>query len=508
MQEKFLQNLFFEIKKYLNLKSYLFTVFLFVAYTGINGVFLKYLENNFGFYYTGNYSFYSEKFVIVIFLILIYKVIFKEKILLNGKNIGKFLLNNIVILGILIYLSGYINKIVNSLEQDGYLSYTLFQLNLLKFFLQLKESFVMLVIFSGVLVFIGRKNISIFEGIEIFCKSIGKFFTLIFFWLFTLMFSHLSYYMRNFNDYISDRFLINKVLFVIDLLIKSYFIHVCFIIALVIFKNYFVKNIENNEVENLEAENVTALAFENTFEILKKFYGKICGVYILAGIIGIGLGVAVAQVFSSLILAFIFIIGITNLVEIFVIKTCFKFMNISTEKLNFSKFIKIYGGTIFLLIVNFIVISMIFMIIKTERVMIYLDFYENVRVNLKNFIITIISLFSFYFIFVAHSFQVMFILKESEINEKKESSLKNGLQFMSKIFSWKFAVIVAGINLLRIYATKSIENFKTYLQFYPDTTPFLTNLIVSLFTLFIIFLITQSFLLFIVNYFIEKVKLK
>lgn len=514
----YFSNLFSDVKKHINLKGYFFVVFLFILYVEGGNRISKYIENISYFYYSGKYFFYTEQFMLLIFLILIYKFIFKEKISLSGKNTTKFLINNIIILGVLIYLSGYINKLVNgklinALENTGY--FKLFQLNLFQFLLSLKDCFIMLAIFSGVLVFIGRKNICVFEGIKIFYKSVGIFFTFIFFWLFNSMHSNMSFYMRNFSDFTKNTMTIEKILLIFNLLIEVYFIYVCFIIALAVFKNYFA---ENRKIEN--SETAMSLAFEKTLDILKKnkikFYGKIFGAYILGGITVVAgilifyslmskqrFYISTTQIYFYIILFLFFAIVVTNLLEVFIIKICFKFMNVNTEKLDFSKFKKIFGGTILMLIISSVITSGITVMIEQS---IYLSFYTNLKNALENFTTVIITLFSFFLIFVTRYFQIMFLIYEEKDEYKKQSSLKKGFNLMFKFFSWKFALIVMGINLLSSYIVKAIENFKNNLVFYPDTIIYLMKFMTTLTTIFIIFLTTQIFLLFIVNYFIEEKK--
>ena len=181
------------------------------------------------------------------------------------------------------------------------------------------------------------------------------------------------------------------------------------------------------------------------------------------------------------------ILGIAAAVQIFITKFCFKFMGDFTEKINFSKFMKIYGCTVIVTIFTFIAGTILESIIS----IISEDNYATVIFSngINGFIV--------FYVGVIQTLMIAFILKNQKGIIKK--SFKESLKF----FSLKFIFILFGIYNLAgmiMRALEKIRNSYDYELMLRGVVHFPSHIIVFL----AVFIFLHTMILAVVIYVIEE----
>lgn len=442
MEKGLLKNIFLDTKNNLNLKGYLLTVFS----TAIFSI-LPY------YFFIKTSDIKIEKigidfWSVMLSVIFIWTFIFKGKVSYDKKNILRFIINNILILGALIFIDGAVIEKLSILINTAFSERNIIFLMISYFLIRVKDIFIFFTAVSGILALIGNEKISFIESGKIFKNSIGKLFTFLFFWVFYTIYAasclDLTWFIFNIS-YI-EHINLNEIFVYIGVFLNIYIFYFILVFVLSVFKNYLEKP---EDKENAEEITLPAV-FEKTINALKgrkfKFYGTVAGIYLLcgAGVTAVVYLAIISGLFSFILIVFAVILGIAAAIQIFITKFCFKFMGDFTEKINFSKFMKIYGCSVIVTILTFIagiILESILSIISEDNYAAVI--FSN---GINGFIV--------FYAGVIQTFMTAFILKNQKGIIKK--SFKESLKF----FSLKFIFVLFGIYNLTGMIMKALEKIR------------------------------------------------
>lgn len=443
MEKGLLKNIFLDTKNNLNLKGYLLTVFSTVIFS-----ILPY------YFFIKTSDIKIEKigidfWSVMLSVIFVWTFIFKGKVSSDKKNILRFITNNILILGALIFIDGAVIEKLSVLINTAFSERNIIFLMISYFLIRVKDVFIFFTAVSGILALIGNEKISFIESGKIFKNSIGKLFTFLFFWVFYTIYAagciDLTWFIFNIS-YI-EHINLNEIFVYIGVFLNIYIFYFILVFVLSVFKNY----LEKPEDEENAGEKITLPAvFEKTINALKgrkfKFYGTIAGIYLLcgAGVTAVVYLAIISGLFSFILIVFAVILGIATAIQIFITKFCFKFMGDFTEKINFSKFMKIYGCAVIVTILTFIV----GIILESILSIISEDNYAAVIFSngINGFIV--------FYAGVIQTLMTAFILKNQKGIIKK--SFKESLKF----FSLKFIFVLFGIYNLTGMIMRALEKIR------------------------------------------------
>ena len=443
MEKGLLKNIFLDTKNNLNLKGYLLTVFSIVIFS-----ILPY------YFFIKTSDIKIEKigidfWSVMLSVIFVWTFIFKGKVSSDKKNILRFIINNILILGALIFIDGAVIEKLSVLINTAFSERNIIFLMISYFLIRVKDVFIFFTAVSGILALIGNEKISFIESGKIFKNSIGKLFTFLFFWVFYTIYAagciDLTWFIFNIS-YI-EHINLNEIFVYIGVFLNIYIFYFILVFVLSVFKNY----LEKPEDEENAGEKITLPAvFEKTINALKgrkfKFYGTIAGIYLLcgAGVTAVVYLAIISGLFSFILIVFAVILGIAAAIQIFITKFCFKFMGDFTEKINFSKFMKIYGCAVIVTILTFIagiILESILSIISEDNYAAVI--FSN---GINGFIV--------FYAGVIQTLMTAFILKNQKGIIKK--SFKESLKF----FSLKFIFVLFGIYNLTGMIMRALEKIR------------------------------------------------
>ena len=382
-------------------------------------------------------------------VIFVWTFSFKGKVSSDKKNILRFITNNILILGALIFIDGAVIEKLSILINTAFSERNIIFLMISYFLIRVKDIFIFFTAVSGILALIGNEKISFIESGKIFKNSIGKLFTFLFFWVFYTIYAagciDLTWFIFNIS-YI-EHINLNEIFVYIGVFLNIYIFYFILVFVLSVFKNY----LEKPEDEENAGEKITLPAvFEKTINALKgrkfKFYGTIAGIYLLcgAGVTAVVYLAIISGLFSFILAVFAVILGIAAAIQIFITKFCFKFMGDFTEKINFSKFMKIYGCAVIVTILTFIagiILENILSIISEDNYAAVI--FSN---GINGFIV--------FYAGVIQTLMTAFILKNQKGIIKK--SFKESLKF----FSLKFIFVLFGIYNLTGMIMRALEKIR------------------------------------------------
>ena len=443
MEKGLLKNIFLDTKNNLNLKGYLLTVFSTVIFS-----ILPY------YFFIKTSDIKIEKigidfWSVMLSVIFVWTFIFKGNVSSDKKNILRFITNNILILGALIFIDGAVIEKLSVLINTAFSERNIIFLMISYFLIRVKDIFIFFTAVSGILALIGNEKISFIESGKIFKNSIGKLFTFLFFWVFYTIYAagciDLTWFIFNIS-YI-EHINLNEIFVYIGVFLNIYIFYFILVFVLSVFKNY----LEKPEDEENAGEKITLPAvFEKTINALKgrkfKFYGTIAGIYLLcgAGVTAVVYLAIISGLFSFILAVFAVILGIAAAIQIFITKFCFKFMGDFTEKINFSKFMKIYGCAVIVTILTFIagiILESILSIISEDNYAAVI--FSN---GINGFIV--------FYAGVIQTLMTAFILKNQKGIIKK--SFKESLKF----FSLKFIFVLFGIYNLTGMIMRALEKIR------------------------------------------------
>lgn len=443
MEKGLLKNIFLDTKNNLNLKGYLLTVFSTVIFS-----ILPY------YFFIKTSDIKIEKigidfWSVMLSVIFVWTFIFKGKVSSDKKNILRFIINNILILGALIFIDGAVIEKLSVLINTAFSERNIIFLMISYFLIRVKDVFIFFTAVSGILALIGNEKISFIESGKIFKNSIGKLFTFLFFWVFYTIYAagciDLTWFIFNIS-YI-EHINLNEIFVYIGVFLNIYIFYFILVFVLSVFKNY----LEKPEDEENAGEKITLPAvFEKTINALKgrkfKFYGTVAGIYLLcgAGVTAVVYLAIISGLFSFILIVFAIILGIAAAIQIFITKFCFKFMGDFTEKINFSKFMKIYGCAVIVTILTFIagiILESILSIISEDNYAAVI--FSN---GINGFIV--------FYAGVIQTLMTAFILKNQKGIIKK--SFKESLKF----FSLKFIFVLFGIYNLTGMIMRALEKIR------------------------------------------------
>lgn len=443
MEKGLLKNIFLDTKNNLNLKGYLLTVFSTVIFS-----ILPY------YFFIKTSDIKIEKigidfWSVMLSVIFVWTFIFKGKVSSDKKNILRFITNNILILGALIFIDGAVIEKLSVLINTAFSERNIIFLMISYFLIRVKDIFIFFTAVSGILALIGNEKISFIESGKIFKNSIGKLFTFLFFWVFYTIYAagciDLTWFIFNIS-YI-EHINLNEIFVYIGVFLNIYIFYFILVFVLSVFKNY----LEKPEDEENAGEKITLPAvFEKTINALKgrkfKFYGTIAGIYLLcgAGVTAVVYLAIISGLFSFILIVFAVILGIAAAIQIFITKFCFKFMGDFTEKINFSKFMKMYGCAVIVTILTFIagiILESILSIISEDNYAAVI--FSN---GINGFIV--------FYAGVIQTLMTAFILKNQKGIIKK--SFKESLKF----FSLKFIFVLFGIYNLTGMIMRALEKIR------------------------------------------------
>ena len=443
MEKGLLKNIFLDTKNNLNLKGYLLTVFSTVIFS-----ILPY------YFFIKTSDIKIEKigidfWSVMLSVIFVWTFIFKGNVSSDKKNILRFITNNILILGALIFIDGAVIEKLSILINTAFSERNIIFLMISYFLIRVKDTFIFFTAVSGILALIGNEKISFIESGKIFKNSIGKLFTFLFFWVFYTIYAagciDLTWFIFNIS-YI-EHINLNEIFVYIGVFLNIYIFYFILVFVLSVFKNY----LEKPEDEENAGEKITLPAvFEKTINALKgrkfKFYGTIAGIYLLcgAGVTAVVYLAIISGLFSFILAVFAVILGIAAAIQIFITKFCFKFMGDFTEKINFSKFMKIYGCAVIVTILTFIagiILESILSIISEDNYAAVI--FSN---GINGFIV--------FYAGVIQTLMTAFILKNQKGIIKK--SFKESLKF----FSLKFIFVLFGIYNLTGMIMRALEKIR------------------------------------------------
>ncbi len=443
MEKGLLKNIFLDTKNNMNLKGYLLTVFSTVIFS-----ILPY------YFFIKTSDIKIEKigidfWSVMLSVIFVWTFIFKGKVSSDKKNILRFITNNILILGALIFIDGAVIEKLSVLINTAFSERNIIFLMISYFLIRVKDTFIFFTAVSGILALIGNEKISFIESGKIFKNSIGKLFTFLFFWVFYTIYAagciDLTWFIFNIS-YI-EHINLNEIFVYIGVFLNIYIFYFILVFVLSVFKNY----LEKPEDEENAGEKITLPAvFEKTINALKgrkfKFYGTIAGIYLLcgAGVTAVVYLAIISGLFSFILIVFAVILGIAAAIQIFITKFCFKFMEDFTEKINFSKFMKIYGCAVIVTILTFIagiILESILSIISEDNYAAVI--FSN---GINGFIV--------FYAGVIQTLMTAFILK----NQK--GIIKKSFKESFKFFSLKFIFVLFGIYNLTGMIMRALEKIR------------------------------------------------
>lgn len=443
MEKGLLKNIFLDTKNNLNLKGYLLTVFSTVIFS-----ILPY------YFFIKTSDIKIEKigidfWSVMLSVIFVWTFIFKGNVSSDKKNILRFITNNILILGALIFIDGAVIEKLSILINTAFSERNIIFLMISYFLIRVKDIFIFFTAVSGILALIGNEKISFIESGKIFKNSIGKLFTFLFFWVFYTIYAagciDLTWFIFNIS-YI-EHINLNEIFVYIGVFLNIYIFYFILVFVLSVFKNY----LEKPEDEENAGEKITLPAvFEKTINALKgrkfKFYGTIAGIYLLcgAGVTAVVYLAIISGLFSFILIVFAVILGIVAAIQIFITKFCFKFMEDFTEKINFSKFMKIYGCAVIVTILTFIagiILESILSIISEDNYAAVI--FSN---GINGFIV--------FYAGVIQTLMTAFILK----NQK--GIIKKSFKESFKFFSLKFIFVLFGIYNLTGMIMRALEKIR------------------------------------------------
>lgn len=443
MEKGLLKNIFLDTKNNLNLKGYLLTVFSTVIFS-----ILPY------YFFIKTSDIKIEKigidfWSVMLSVIFVWTFIFKGKVSSDKKNILRFITNNILILGALIFIDGAVIEKLSVLINTAFSERNIIFLMISYFLIRVKDIFIFFTAVSGILALIGNEKISFIESGKIFKNSIGKLFTFLFFWVFYTIYAagciDLTWFIFNIS-YI-EHINLNEIFVYIGVFLNIYIFYFILVFVLSVFKNYLEKP---EDEENAEEEITLPAVFEKTINALKgrkfKFYGTIAGIYLLcgAGVMVVVYLAIISGLFSFILIVFAVILGIAAAIQIFITKFCFKFMGDFTEKINFSKFMKIYGCAVIVTILTFIagiILESILSIISEDNYAAVI--FSN---GINGFIV--------FYAGVIQTLMTAFILK----NQK--GIIKKSFKESFKFFSLKFIFVLFGIYNLTGMIMRALEKIR------------------------------------------------
>ena len=443
MEKGLLKNIFLDTKNNLNLKGYLLTVFSTVIFS-----ILPY------YFFIKTSDIKIEKigidfWSVMLSVIFVWTFIFKGKVSSDKKNILRFITNNILILGALIFIDGAVIEKLSVLINTAFSERNIIFLMISYFLIRVKDIFIFFTAVSGILALIGNEKISFIESGKIFKNSIGKLFTFLFFWVFYTIYAagciDLTWFIFNIS-YI-EHINLNEIFVYIGVFLNIYIFYFILVFVLSVFKNYLEKP---EDEENAEEKITLPAVFEKTINALKgrkfKFYGTVAGIYLLcgAGVTAVVYLAIISGLFSFILIVFAVILGIAAAIQIFITKFCFKFMGDFTEKINFSKFMKIYGCAVIVTILTFIagiILESILSIISEDNYAAVI--FSN---GINGFIV--------FYAGVIQTLMTAFILKNQKGIIKK--SFKESLKF----FSLKFIFVLFGIYNLTGMIMRALEKIR------------------------------------------------
>ena len=486
MEKGLLKNIFLDTKNNLNLKGYLLTVFSTVIFS-----ILPY------YFFIKTSDIKIEKigidfWSVMLSVIFVWTFIFKGNVSSDKKNILRFITNNILILGALIFIDGAVIEKLSVLINTAFSERNIIFLMISYFLIRVKDVFIFFTAVSGILTLIGNEKISFIESRKIFKNSIGKLFTFLFFWVFYTIYAasciDLTWFIFNIS-YI-EHINLNEIFVYIGVFLNIYIFYFILVFVLSVFKNYLEKP---EDEENAEEKITLPAVFEKTINALKgrkfKFYGTIAGIYLLcgAGVTAVVYLAIISGLFSFILIVFAVILGIAAAIQIFITKFCFKFMGDFTEKINFSKFMKIYGCAVIVTILTFIagiILESILSIISEDNYAAVI--FSN---GINGFIV--------FYAGVIQTLMTAFILKNQKGIIKK--SFKESLKF----FSLKFIFVLFGIYNLTgmiMRALEKIRNSYDYEVMLRGMVHFPSHIIVFL----AVFIFLHTMILAVVIYVIEE----
>ena len=443
MEKGLLKNIFLDTKNNLNLKGYLLTVFSTVIFS-----ILPY------YFFIKTSDIKIEKigidfWSVMLSVIFVWTFIFKGKVSSDKKNILRFITNNILILGALIFIDGAVIEKLSVLINTAFSERNIIFLMISYFLIRVKDVFIFFTAVSGILALIGNEKISFIESGKIFKNSIGKLFTFLFFWVFYTIYAagciDLTWFIFNIS-YI-EHINLNEIFVYIGVFLNIYIFYFILVFVLSVFKNYLEKP---KDKENAEEKITLPAVFEKTINALKgrkfKFYGTIAGIYLLcgAGVMAVIYLAIISGLFSFILIVFAVILGIAAAIQIFITKFCFKFMGDFTEKINFSKFMKIYGCAVIVTILTFIagiILESILSIISEDNYAAVI--FSN---GINGFIV--------FYAGVIQTLMTAFILK----NQK--GIIKKSFKESFKFFSLKFIFVLFGIYNLTGMIMRALEKIR------------------------------------------------
>ncbi len=443
MEKGLLKNIFLDTKNNLNLKGYLLTVFSTVIFS-----ILPY------YFFIKTSDIKIEKigidfWSVMLSVIFVWTFIFKGNVSSDKKNILRFITNNILILGALIFIDGAVIEKLSVLINTAFSERNIIFLMISYFLIRVKDVFIFFTAVSGILALIGNEKISFIESGKIFKNSIGKLFTFLFFWVFYTIYAagciDLTWFIFNIS-YI-EHINLNEIFVYIGVFLNIYIFYFILVFVLSVFKNYLEKP---EDKENAEEEITLPAVFEKTINALKgrkfKFYGTIAGIYLLcgAGVTAVVYLAIISGLFSFILIVFAVILGIAAAIQIFITKFCFKFMGDFTEKINFSKFMKIYGCAVIVTILTFIagiILESILSIISEDNYAAVI--FSN---GINGFIV--------FYAGVIQTLMTAFILK----NQK--GIIKKSFKESFKFFSLKFIFVLFGIYNLTGMIMRALEKIR------------------------------------------------
>lgn len=474
MGEILFTNVFSSTKKSLNFKGYIF-ILLFI------GLFLL----------LPNYAIKSETVKIGILfysalfsMISAWVFIFKRKINLNKDNILKFIINNVIIAGSLIYAKTFFN--ILNFEEN------LFLFIISSFSNTIIDLFLFFMAISGILTLIGKEKIAFIESGKIFKNSFGKFFTILFFLLFYELYNSqcinviFLIFFSTKNEFRIYQLIISKI---IEIFFSSYIFYFFLTFVSDIFKNY-LENSENNFAHNIFEKTIIALK-----ERKLKFFGTITGIYILFGIAMttiIYIFITKTPNFFSYYYSpnmsiiwgtIIIILGVLLASQILVVKTCFKALGESTEKISFSKIMKTIGYGAVILMLAIIIHSTLtyipsYLLDKMYKL-------PTLHYGATYFI-------AFYFGYVYYMI-IGYIFSEQKVDIKKAF----------KFSSWKIVPIFLGIYKLNGQILDSFKNLEE-IYFSDFNLLYFGQFLINIAILFVIFIFSHTIILAGINYIIES----
>lgn len=443
MEKGLLKNIFLDTKNNLNLKGYLLTVFSTVIFS-----ILPY------YFFIKTSDIKIEKigidfWSVMLSVIFVWTFIFKGNVSSDKKNILRFITNNILILVALIFIDGAVIEKLSVLINTAFSERNIIFLMISYFLIRVKDVFIFFTAVSGILALIGNEKISFIESGKIFKNSIGKLFTFLFFWVFYTIYAagciDLTWFIFNIS-YI-EHINLNEIFVYIGVFLNIYIFYFILVFVLSVFKNYLEKP---EDKENAEEEITLPAVFEKTINALKgrkfKFYGTIAGIYLLcgAGVTAVVYLAIISGLFSFILIVFAVILGIAAAIQIFITKFCFKFMGDFTEKINFSKFMKIYGCAVIVTILTFIagiILESILSIISEDNYAAVI--FSN---GINGFIV--------FYAGVIQTLMTAFILK----NQK--GIIKKSFKESFKFFSLKFIFVLFGIYNLTGMIMRALEKIR------------------------------------------------